>query len=83
MSQITIRGVDPAVESIIRQRAALRHQSLSEVANQLLQKAVGLESKTNRNRNLRDLASQWTHEEAQAFDATQKSWEQIDEELWK
>ena len=50
MSQMTIRNVDEAVERIIRQRAKAQDQSLSDVANQLLRQAVGLETATARKR---------------------------------
>ena len=83
MSQITIRNVDQAVERINRQLAQAQDQSLSDVANQLLRQAVGLETATARKRNLRDLAGKWTAEDAAAFEKTQAVFGMIDEEVWK
>ena len=83
MSQITIRNVDQAVERIIRQLVQAQDQSLSDVANQLLRQAVGLETATARKRNLRDLAGKWTAEDAAAFEKTQTVFGVIDDEVWK
>jgi plasmid stability protein len=83
MSQITIRNMDEAVERIIRQRAQAQDQSLSDVANQLLRQAVGLETATTRKRNLRALAGKWTAEDSAAFEKTQTIFGVIDEEVWK
>jgi len=82
MSQITIRNVDQAVERIIRQRAQAQNQSLSDVTNQLLRQAVGLEASTTKKRSLRNLAGKWTAEEGDAFDKTQRVFGQIDEDVW-
>jgi len=83
MSQITVRNLDDGVERIIRQRAQAQNQSLSDVTNQLLRQAVGLETANAKKRNLRNLAGKWTLEEAQAFEQTQRIFDQIDEEVWK
>ena len=83
MSQMTIRNVDQSVERIIRQKAQAQNQSLSEVTNQLLRQAVGLETSTEKKRNLRPLAGKWTAAEATAFEKTQTPFQEVDQELWK
>ena len=83
MSQITLRNLDSRIESFIRQKAQEQNASLSEVANQLLAKAIGLDSNIEKKRNLRHLAGTWSEEEAAAFESSQAQFSEIDEELWK
>lgn len=75
--------MDQVLERIIREKARTQHQSLSEIANQLLKQALGLENASMKKRNLRNLSGKWTKEEAAAFDQTQEAFSRIDEELWK
>ncbi|MEI6387186.1 MAG: hypothetical protein WCQ50_11145 [Spirochaetota bacterium] len=83
MSQITLRALDPRVEAELRRRADDQHSSLSEVANLLLLKAIGLEESSGKKRNLRDMPGRWSQEEADAFEATQVAFGIIDEDVWR
>jgi hypothetical protein len=83
MSQITLRHIDKRIESLIRKKARDQNKSLSEVANQMLAKAIGLDEGEGKKRNLRSLAGKWTEVESAAFEATQAPFNEIDEELWK
>ncbi len=82
MSQITIRNIDPLIEKILRQKAENGHQSLSETVNQLLKQAIGFDSSSGKNRNLRELSGAWSKDDADDFEKTQESFNVIDDELW-
>ena len=83
MRQLTLRDVDARVEALIRRIARDQNKSLSEVANQLLVKAAGLEGAPGKKRNLRALAGRWSEEEAAAFEKPQAVFDVIDAKLWK
>lgn len=83
MSQITLRGLDSRVEAELRRLARDGHKSLSDVANLLLLKAIGLEGSEGKMRNLRALPGRWSKEEAVAFEATQAAFGAIDEDVWR
>ena len=83
MSQITLRELDPGLERLIRRKAAEEGKSLNVVVQELLRKAVGLESGSPRQRNLSGLAGTWTQAEADSFDSTQQGFQQVDQEVWK
>ena len=83
MSQITIRHIDPRLESQIRQMAGQQHISLSEAAKRLLMKGAGLGEDVAKKRDLLDLAGTWSQVQADAFEKTQERFYQIDPELWQ
>jgi hypothetical protein len=84
MSQITIRDLSPAVEAHLRERVRIEGQSLSKVAAELLAEATGLrDGPSFKKRDLSRFSGSWSAEEARAFEATQKSFESIDEDMWK
>ncbi|MFP4611576.1 MAG: hypothetical protein ACLFQT_11190 [Thiohalophilus sp.] len=57
--------------------------SLNEAVQQLLQQATGLDDRSGRKRNLRNLAGSWNAAEAREFEQTQEDNSRIDPELWK
>jgi hypothetical protein len=81
MSQVTIRDLSPAVEAHLREKARIEGRSLSRVASELLAEAAGL-GEGGKRRDLSRFSGAWSAEEAAAFEATQKSFGAVDEELW-
>lgn len=85
MSQITIRGIDPAIERKIRKLAKQSGKSLNHVILDMVYECTGL-SKRNKKpaaNSLGKLAGGWSENEASQFLESIKSCEQIDQEMWK
>jgi hypothetical protein len=78
--QYTIRGVLPAVDRALRQRAKERSKSLNETVLDALSDAAGLGGAPYRRRDVSDLAGTWEDEEA-VLDALADQ-HHIDEGLW-
>jgi hypothetical protein len=85
MSQITIRGIDPAVESKIRRLAKQSGKSLNRVILDMVYDYTGVKkhNKKPAANSLRKLAGGWSEQDASEFLESIKSCEQIDEEMWK
>jgi plasmid stability protein len=83
MGQITIRGVPEHIERAIRRKAADEHKSINRTVNELLQRALGLESAGQKRRDLSDLSGSWDQEEAEAFENATRIFEEIDKEVWR
>jgi hypothetical protein len=71
MSQITLRKLDSTLES------------LNEVCTELIEQALEFEKGSDKKRDLSDLAGSWTDADYLDFEKNRKSFERIDEELWK
>lgn len=79
--QYTIRGIPPAVDRALRQRARATRKSLNEAAIEALTEGVGVAAAPRKRRDLSDIAGTWVSEpEVEAVLAAQ---DQIDEELWR
>ena len=79
--QYTIRGIPPAVDSALRERARQTGKSLNEAALDALAEGTGVTGSTRKRRDLRDLAASWKpDEELLAALAAQ---DVIDEEMWR
>ena len=85
MSQITIRGIDPAVERKIRNMAKRSGKSLNRIILDMVYDSTGLnkQHKKPAAHSLRKLAGGWSDREASKFLESIKSCEQIDEDLWQ
>ena len=90
--QLTVRGVDAALEQRLRAEAEQRGLSLNQTVLQLLRRATGLETEslpgepsvtTRHFTDLDHLAGRWTPEEADAFDAVLREMRGIDAEMWR
>jgi len=79
--QYTIRGVTPALDRCLRQKAAQEGQSLNAIAMSLLERGLGLSGNAVRYTDLDDLAGTWVKDPA--FDDTVARLHQIEPELWK
>lgn len=85
MKTITIRGIDPALERVIKSQAKQSNLSVNQWVLQVLKKVTGLKKEPmfKKHYDLDALAGGWTKEEARAFQKNTKIFERIDEELWK
>lgn len=81
MQQITIRGLDPAVEKKIRSIARHQNKSINQVIKEIVHKEFRREHAPAS--SLAALAGGWTREEADAFEQAIATCEQVDEEMWK
>ena len=79
--QYTIRGIPPALDAALRERARMIGQSLNEVALQALMDGAGLTGKPKKRRDLSDLVGTWKPDEE--FEAAIAAQDQVDEDLWK
>ena len=85
MSQITIRGLDPTIESKIRRLAKQSGKSLNRVILDMVYDYTGVKKRAEKPaaNSLRKFAGGWSEKEAAEFMESIKSCEQIDEEMWK
>jgi hypothetical protein len=76
--QYTIRGIPPEVDSVLRRKAAKRHQSLNQViVDELTAATAGLRKRED----FRDVVGQWTPDPA--FDEVLATQRQIDLDKWR
>jgi hypothetical protein len=83
MSQITIRNISTRVECILREKAREEHISVSEVANNLINQALGLDVVLKKVRNLEHYAGTWSPEDLQDFENSQGDISIVEDEVWK
>ncbi len=85
MGQITLRGLDPGIESKIRQMANHQEKSMNKILLEMINTndAFHQAPKRPRANSLRKLAGGWSQKEADDFSESIQSCEQIDSELWK
>ena len=81
MSQITIRGISPEIEEEIRKIARDSHKSINQVIREILHKEF--DRRRSPASSLKTLAGGWTAEEAEAFERSIRSCEEVDEDMWK
>lgn len=79
--QYTIRGIPPAVDAALRQRARAAGRSLNETAVDALAEGSGATGATRRRRNLGDIAGTWKGEKA--VEAALADQDRVDEDLWR
>ena len=85
MKAITIRGIDPELESNLRRVACENADSLNTSILKLLRTALGLDRTKPFPvyHDLDDLAGSWSADDEKEFDLVQEGFEQVDKELWK
>jgi hypothetical protein len=79
--QYTIRGVPPAVDSALRERARAAGKSLNEAAVDALAEGSGLTGSRRKRRDLGDIARTWKTDKA--VDAALADQDRVDEDLWR
>ncbi len=84
MPQITIRGMEPEIEKKIRKIALESGKSLNSIILDMIYKYTGYNQRGRKPANsLRELAGGWNKKDALEIMDSIKSFEQIDEEMWK
>jgi hypothetical protein len=79
--QYTIRGIPPAVDSALRDRARASRKSLNEAAIDALAEGAGLTSVPRKRRELGDIAGTWKANKA--VEAALADQDRVDEDLWR
>ena len=79
--QYTLRGIPPAVDLAVRERARAEGRSLNEVAVEAMAEGLGLGSAGQLRRDLSDVAGTWKKEAA--VEAALAAQDRVDPEAWK
>lgn len=86
MKQLTIRGVDDKLHTILRNKANQQGMSMNRYLLHLIKDSVGLINGGLLNEqvfdDLDELAGTWTQADFEEFEANLHEQRQIDEELW-
>jgi hypothetical protein len=82
---ITIRGIEPGLDRVIKSRAKQNNLSVNQWILQALKKVTGMgkEPAFKKCHDLDDLAGGWSKEEARTFQKNTQIFEKIDEEVWR
>ncbi len=86
MTQLTIRGFEPELESAIREVAQREKISLNQAVLRLLRQATGVAVPEGRPRigsGLDRFIADWTPEQAEELDRSVAHLRVVDEDLWK
>jgi antitoxin FitA-like protein len=79
--QYTIRGIPPAVDTALRERARAAGKSLNEAAVEALAEGSGLAGAPRKRRELGDIAGTWKADKR--VDAALAAQDRVDEDLWR
>jgi hypothetical protein len=79
--QYTLRGIPPAVDSALRDRARAARKSLNEAAIDALAEGAGLTAAPRKRRELGDIAGTWKSDKA--VEAALADQDRVDEDLWR
>ncbi len=85
MKTITIRGIEPELDRMIKSQAKQNNLSVNQWILQVLKKITGLgkEKVFKKYHDLDGLAGGWSKEEVKAFFKNTEIFERIDEDIWK
>jgi hypothetical protein len=85
MKTITIRGIDPGLDQVIKFQAKQNNLSVNQWILQALKKVtgVGKEPIFKKYHDLDHLAGGWSEEEARTFLKNTQIFEKIDEDVWR
>jgi hypothetical protein len=79
--QYTLRGIPPALDEAIRERARVEGKSINEIAVAALANGVGLGAEDIVRRDLSDIVGTWVEEAA--VEAALSAQDRVDEGLWR
>jgi hypothetical protein len=79
--QYTLRGIPPALDEAIRERARAEGKSINEIAVAALADGVGLGAEDIVQRDLSDIVGTWVEEAA--VEAALSAQDRVDEGLWR
>lgn len=82
MKNLTLRGIEPELETELRALASRESRSLNATILDVLRRALGVGRGKTAHTDLDRLAGGWTQEELEGFLERTRPFEQIDEELW-
>ncbi|MBD3315260.1 MAG: hypothetical protein GF344_05700 [Chitinivibrionales bacterium] len=68
MSQLTVRGVSPRVNKLLRRLSAQKSQTLNATALEALERGLGVQKDRRKYRDLSAYAGAWTAEEYEEFE---------------
>jgi len=85
MKTITIRGIEPGLDRVIKSRAKQDNLSVNQWILQVLKKVTGMgkEPVFKKHADLDALAGGWSKDEARSFQKNTQIFERIDEDAWK
>jgi hypothetical protein len=85
MKTITVRGIDPMLDSMIKKNAFESKMSINQWIVNSLKKVSGLEKEPlfKKHHDLDSLSGGWSKKEADAFRKNTELFEKIDEDIWK
>ena len=81
MRQYTIRGIPPAVDAALRQRARASGKSLNQSAVDALAEGAGMAATPRKRRDLADVAGTWRAD--RALEAALAAQDVVDKDLWR
>ncbi len=83
--QITVRGVDDALDRLLKEEAERMSTSVNQTALRLLRRSLGLEPSppSAGYDDLDALAGTWSADEARVFDEELRLQRKVDPKLWK
>ncbi|HQY93616.1 antitoxin [Caldilinea sp.] len=86
MTQMTVRGIDEQLHTVLKEMAAQKGVSVNRLVLDALQEAAGLlptrANQPRRYHDLDDLAGTWSEAEYSEFQATLEQQRGIDSDLW-
>lgn len=87
MDQITVRGFDKQLASVIRRLANQEHISLNKAVLRLLRKGAGIETRpeidSTIGHSLDRFVGSWSESQAEEFDESVQVFNKIDADVWE
>ena len=85
MTTMTLRGIDDAVSSALKEKARREDSSVNAVMLRILKESLGIEKKkrTAVYDDLDHLAGTWSAQDAAEFESATAVFEKVDEDMWK
>jgi hypothetical protein len=84
MGTITMHGVDKTIHQGIRELARTEQTSINRVAQALLRRALGLETRgTDHRAEFQDVFGKWSKADLAEFEAATADFSKVDGEDWK
>lgn len=79
--QYTIRGIPPAIDNALRERARAAGKSLNQAAVAALAEGAGVAGARRKRRDLGDIAGTWKADKA--LQSALAAQDRVDEDLWR
>jgi len=79
--QYTIRGIPPAIDHALRERARAAGKSLNEAAVDALAEGTGVAGAPQKRRDLGDIAGTWKADTA--LESALAAQDRVDKDLWR